>query len=312
MKYFCTLFNHKFLPHGLALHQSMVKHCGDFELFILCVDKDVEDQLRKLDLSGVRLLALTEFETEGLLAIKPGRTLGEYCWTLTPHVFGFVREKFPHVDQLTYLDADLFFFDNPLPFFEEMNRSGRDVMITEHAYAPEYDQSSTSGRFCVQYLTVNFTEAAERVIGWWRERCLEWCFDRVEGGRFGDQKYLDRWPEMFSDSVHILTQKDRTIAPWNIDHVAARDGGLNPVFYHFHGFRITHPRWARCFSEYRISRKNQWVYSEYGKIVKNRLRVMRSAGIPVPSLPVDRPRLALLRYFKWVFVDHTMRWEYLG
>ena len=150
------------------------------------------------------------------------------------------------------------------------------------------------------------------MIAWWRDRCLEWCFNRVEEGRFGDQKYLDSWPDLFSESVHVLTQKERTVAPWNIDYLSACKGKLNPVFYHFHGFRITHRRWARGFCFYHISRRNQWVYAEYRRAVKRSLSVVRAAGIPVPLLPVDSPKLAFLRYLKRMFVDKTTRWEYLG
>ena len=34
-------------------------------------------------------------------------------------------------------------------------------------------------------------------LRWWRERCIEWCYDCVEGDRFADQRYLDRLPGMF-------------------------------------------------------------------------------------------------------------------
>lgn len=312
MEHFCTLFNHAFLPQGLALHESMVRHCGEFQLYVLCIDPLVESQLRELDLPRVTLLPLAEFETDRLLAVKSGRTLAEYCWTLTPHIFEFVNRRFLDLRRLTYLDADLFFFDSPTPFFDEFEASGKDVLITEHAYAPEYDRSATSGRFCVQYLTVNFSERGRRVVAWWRDRCIEWCFDRVEEGRFGDQKYLDQWPELFAESVHVLAQTEKTIAPWNIDHFGEGDRILSPVFYHFHGFRIPHPKWARGFCDYSIRRKNQWVYAEYGKSVRRSLRIVRGAGIPVPCLPVDHPKLAALRYLKRVFLDHTTRWIYLG
>ena len=44
---------------------------------------------------------------------------------------------------------------------------------------------------------------------------MEWCFNRFEEGKFGDQKYLDKWPELFDDKVHILSNKELLLAPWN-------------------------------------------------------------------------------------------------
>ena len=36
-----------------------------------------------------------------------------------------------------------------------------------------------------------------RVLTWWKEKCMEWCFDIPEPDRMGDQKYLNGWPEKF-------------------------------------------------------------------------------------------------------------------
>jgi len=55
-----------------------------------------------------------------------------------------------------------------------------------------------------------------------------------EDGRFGDQRYLDDWPELFGSFVHILQDTQLALAPWN----AMRFPYSNAVFYHFHALRI--------------------------------------------------------------------------
>lgn len=233
MEHFVTLFNSLFLPQGLALHRSMERHIKDYVLWILCVDDKTYEVLGRLNLDNVRLLKMSDLETPELLAVKTERTIGEYCWTLTPFTPRFVFEAEPAVQRVTYLDADLWFRKHPKPIFDELDASGKQVLITDHAYAPEYDQSATSGQFCVQFMT--FTrEGGESVRQWWEERCIEWCYARFEGGKFGDQKYLDDWPEQFGVLVHVLQDKERALAPWN----AMRFPYANAVFYHFHGLRI--------------------------------------------------------------------------
>jgi hypothetical protein len=145
----------------------------------------------------------------------------------------FVFEADPQVRRATYLDADLWFRQSPARIFREFDASGRTVLITDHAYAPEHDQSATSGRYCVQFITF-VREGGEVVRKWWEERCIEWCFARMEGGKFGDQKYLDDWPDRFSGEVHVLADERLALAPWNVTRFPY--GGS--VFFHFHSLRI--------------------------------------------------------------------------
>ena len=102
-EHFCTLFDHKFLPMGLNLHASLVQHTKNFELWILCIDDLVEQQLKLINLPYVKLISIAEIETEKLLEVKKERSRGEYCWTLTPFIFSAISERQPEIKRLTYL-----------------------------------------------------------------------------------------------------------------------------------------------------------------------------------------------------------------
>lgn len=233
MEHYVTLFDSLFLPQGLALHLSMARHVKDYTLWVLCVNDEAYDVLTKLQLPNVRLLELSKLETEELRRVKPSRSKGEYCWTLTPFAPRFVLEADSSVERVTYIDADLWFRKNPASIFKEFQSSGKGVLITDHAYAPEYDSTATSGQFCVQFMTFH-RQRGEKVRKWWETRCLEWCFARYEDGKFGDQKYLDDWPERFPDEVHVLVQKELLLAPWNVTRFPYGQS----VVYHFQGLRI--------------------------------------------------------------------------
>jgi hypothetical protein len=268
MEHFVTLFDSLFLPQGLALHTSMERHAGKYTLWILCMDQKAHDVLTKLNLPNVRLLRLCNLETPELLAVKPGRTKAEYCWTLTPFTYRFVFESDPGVTRVTYLDADLWFRSNPQLILREFEASGKDVLITDHAYAAEHDQSTKVGIFCVQFMTF-LRGSGETVRKWWEEKCIEWCFNKFEDGRFGDQKYLDDWPTRFEDSVHVLTNKELLLAPWN----ASRFPHGYAVAWHFHGFRIvrnTGPAYSVVTSAptyATVIDSGQSLYGEFGQYV---------------------------------------------
>jgi len=233
MEHYVTLFDSLFLPQALALHASFQRHAGDHRLWMLCVDTESFDVLQRLQLPNCTLMRLADHETPALLTAKATRTRGEYCWTLTPHSPRFVFDSDPSVDRVTYVDADMWLRQNPEPIFREFEMSQAGVMITEHAYAPEYDQSATSGRYCVQFMVFN-RHGSETVRRWWEERCIEWCYARLEDGKFGDQKYLDDWPTRFGSAVHVLRQQELLLAPWN----ATRFPYSPAVAYHFHGLRL--------------------------------------------------------------------------
>lgn len=236
MEHFVTFFNAAYLPQGIALHYSMRRHIGDFCLWVLCADDVTFQALSKLQLENVKLLLLSDLETKELKLAKTNRNAKEYIWTLSPFAPRFVFEADSSVDRVTYIDADTWFLKNPKAIFREFQSSRKSVMITDHAYAPEFDRSETSGPFCVQFMI--FSRNGELVRRWWEEKCLEWCREYYEDGKLGDQRYLDDWPERFSDLVHVLQDKELILAPWN----ATRFPYGNAVVWHFHGLRIAEYR----------------------------------------------------------------------
>lgn len=250
------------------------------------MDSAVESQLRAMALPDVTLVSLAEVESSALREVKSGRTKGEYCWTLTPFLPSCILDRDPGIARVTYLDADLYFFRDPDEIFRELERSGSKVLITEHAYAREYDQAETAGRFCVQFVVFNNDPAAKEVLRWWQERCIEWCFARHEDGKFGDQKYLDSWPELFGSVVHILERKCLALAPWNARFYFDTEGpDFRPIFYHFHGLRLISPRRVRLWVGYRIGTAGQRLYDEYVRALRRARESLDAQGISIPYFP---------------------------
>jgi hypothetical protein len=272
MEHFVTLFDSLFLPQGIALHFSMQRHVKDYTLWILCVDDNTYEILMQLNLPNIRLLQLSALETNELTAVKPKRTKGEYCWTLTPFSPRFVFEVDSTIERVTYIDADMWFRKSPIPIFHEFEESGKNVLITDHAYAAEYDLSAISGQYCVQFMIFN-RHKSEPIRKWWEERCLEWCYARAEDGKFGDQKYLDNWPGIFSKDVHVAQNKEWFLAPWN----AIRFPYGNAILWHFHGVRL-YRSWGKykivlgSYPLLQVTIKN--VYSLYGKDISNALTLL--------------------------------------
>lgn len=285
-EHFVTLFDNGFLPQGMALHASLVRQGGDFVLWVICMDEAVERNLQALALPRLRTIPLCDVEREQprLLDVKAGRGRGEYCWTLTPFSHEAVFARDPSAQRVTYLDADLYFFGPPERLLAEMDKAGADVLLTDHAYAPEYRQDETSGRFCVQFLPFRRTDKGMEILRWWQDRCIEWCFGRFEDGKFGDQKYLDEWPTNYPRAVHVLEDVALTLAPWNAGRLLAN--GEPRGIYHFHNLRIMESGLVRLWLDYLISpRVKRLVYKPYINELRAGRRLRRNAGVHV-DLPV--------------------------
>jgi len=271
---YVTIFDFGFAPQGIALHQSLVRHGGNFRLWIISMDLQLTQLLQALDLQNVVILDLHEVENSRLREAKLNRTPREYCWTLTPFTFDFVFDRDPNVRRVTYIDADVFLLSDVSSVFREFEGSGKSVQITEHAYSPELDASVAHGTFCVQFLTMSRL-GSEMVRDEWQAQCLEWCFGWVEPGRFGDQKYLDEWPKKYQDSVHISSGRGSFLGPWN----STRFPHSEALVYHFHQLRIN-------FAPYTVSLGNyplpevlvQAVYWPYVEVLRSNYSLMRQAG----------------------------------
>jgi hypothetical protein len=288
MEHYVTLLDSAFLPQGLALHASMERHAGAYTLWVLCMDEAAEKAFDRLQLPNVRTMALADVESDELRAVKPGRSRGEYCWTLTPFTPEFVFRREPTSERVTYVDADTWLCRNPCELFAEFEASGKSVLITDHAYAPEYDQSATHGRFCVQFMTF-VRGASEPVRSWWAERCVEWCFARMEDGRFGDQKYLDDWPTRFGTEVHVLQYQALAQAPWN----STRFPPGEAVFYHFHGLRLLRNGSVLLSGDYQLPPiTRRIVYEPYLADLRHALERLKTVGIGAP-VQLDRVASAL-------------------
>lgn len=242
---YCTLFDSNYLTRGLALHDSLQRHEPGSTLIAFCMDEYTKDVLDRLGLPGLEPVALAELEEHDreLRGVKEDRTPLEYCWTATPSVALHSLARHPEVDLITYLDADVFFYSNADPLFDELGDDA--VMIVPHRYAPETAHlEETSGIYNVELVSFRRDDDGLDALRWWHDRCIEWCYYRVEGGKLGDQKYLDDWPERFN-RVHVLQHVGGGVAPWNVNNYRLTNAGDRTlvdgkplVFYHFHGLRL--------------------------------------------------------------------------
>jgi len=271
MLHFCTYFDINYVTYGLALHHSLKEHCGEFRLWVLCMDVSSYDVLSEMALPELCLIRLSDFENgdHALLKAKQNRSRIEYYFTCTPSLPLYVLKNFPEVDCITYLDADLFFYSTPKPIFQEIGNHS--IAIIEHRFAPHYKSMEICGKYNVGWISFKRDVHGLACLKWWRDRCNEWCYKRLEDGKFADQKYLDDWPSRFKN-VKVIQHKGANLASWNIENYKVRLQNKKVtideqelIFFHFHGIkRLTNNIYGIGYAQTKVNNLiRMYIYDKY-------------------------------------------------
>jgi len=241
--YFCNIVSSSRLYQLIALYYSIEQNIKYFELYVLCMDDETYGILNSIKFEHIHMFSLSQLEDDTLKGIKSDRSINEYCWTLKPTFILHILKQYAFIDRLTYLDADMFFYNNPIHIFEKGNTAS--VLISKHDFFTEllYMEKDV-GRFNSGFISFKNTRSGISCLVWWKEKCIGWCYDTTVTGQFGDQKYLEQMYELFND-VSIIEVPGVNIGPWNdADKKIYRLRGKlhiddHPlVLYHYCGFRI--------------------------------------------------------------------------
>lgn len=211
------------------------------------MDDESHSKMTELNLDSVVVIKFSELEAHDteLYSKKSTRSLVEYYFTCTPAICNYIFDVFPDIDLLTYLDADLYFFSSPEIIFEEIG--DKSIAIVEHRFSRFGRQFIKLGVFNVAWISIRRDEQGLNCLSEYRKQCLDWCYDYLDGDKYADQKYLDKWPAKYS-SLKVIQNKGVNLACWNIgnyriekkDNIIYADNDAL-VFYHFAGFKQLNP-----------------------------------------------------------------------
>lgn len=241
MAKYCTYFDEAYLSRGELMIQSLLRHEPEAEVFVLALSETAESVIVDRLGSSVVIVPLQSFEAArpDILATKSLRSRMEYVFTCTPGWIDYVLRNWACGDEwVTYLDADLYFFSSPAPIYSQLESGS--IGVVPHRFPWFRAGLNRFGRFNVGWVSFRGNQEAIDALHWWDEKCVEWCFDRVDAGRFADQRYLNAFPERAGTVV--LRGSEVNLAPWNLGRHKVRctpDGpvvdGHPVIFFHFHG-----------------------------------------------------------------------------
>lgn len=261
--YFDKNYQHKFY----TLYKSLELNCKNFHVYAFYLgENEIDETLEKTQNVTFISLAKLEYQYPDLYYAKKNRSIVEYYFTLTPFICRYIFEVFK-LNQITYLDSDLFFFNNPENLYNFIEQSSSEIFITEHdnkKFEKKY------GRFNVGWIVFKNKLNANKCLYDWGKNCIHWCFDDIKKDKFADQKYLDKWIEDY-ENVFIVNDHLINIGPWNFNKITLSNSD-NLISFHFHNLNIVYEYFfitnISSFHNLSMINKNliKKIYSKYVKL----------------------------------------------
>ncbi len=239
-RYYCTHFDINYVGHSISLYNSLLANEKKFILYMFCMDDLSFNYLTKLNLSNARLISYLDLENEitRLNIAKSNRTRVEYFYTCSPAICYYLLTKNDQIDIITYLDSDIYFFSSPDPIFEEISRYS--IGIIEHRFHWLTRRNVKYGIYNVGWISFRNDSVGLECLVNWLDDCIEWCYQRLEGSKYADQKYLDYWPSKYNSNLCVIKNKSANLAIWNIANYKITSNGNDVfidgeklIFYHF-------------------------------------------------------------------------------
>jgi hypothetical protein len=287
---FCTIVSTNYLLRAIALYNSLKKNTSNFKLWMCCIDDLSYSTLSKMNLKNAVIMQVQEIEDRDLLEVKKRRTETEYCWTLKAPLVIYLTQMLK-LNHVIYCDADIYFFKDPKVIFDEWKNYSIFMCTQRGTESLEY----IHGRYQAGLLGFKRDYRSLDILNWWKKKCLEWCSSEAEPSkeRWGDQKYLDKVPNLFTN-IKIIENPGINAAPWNLvfgtnyEVSKAGDDVLidgNPlVVYHFGSMIIynetEYDLWKLEPMPFSYNIANT-IYAPYVTEIKNTIELLKRTGIDV-------------------------------
>ncbi len=251
-KYICTYFDFNFLPRGLALYYSLKKHHSDFLLFILTFDEKTYNFLWKLNETQIVLISFKEYDLYFKTSAEKFIDKKQYYFSATPNLCLYVLKKWPDIDILLYLDADVYVYNSLDTVYDEFSEAS--IGFCSHRF--NYLFKILSNNYGKYNVGVNFfrnDSIGLKCLLDWKNDCDSWYPNKPDYplSFFSDQILLDNWPVRYNN-VKILKNIGVNTAPWNAINykfTKIRDiyyvNGNPLIIYHFSSLRkIDNYKWT--------------------------------------------------------------------
>ena len=243
-----TLCSNNYLPFALTLAKSLKQFVPEAMLVIGLVDR-LNPQVNYSAWKEIEFLPCYELGYPEFESMLTRYNIIEFNTAVKPFYFEYLFTKYPKVDQIYYLDPDLYFYQSPKVMDQEWGEA--EILLTPNLIYTTSKPSTGElaslrhGMYNLGFLGLKRGEESFRLIQWWKERLKEHCHIDKCYGIFVDQKWMDLAP-LFFDKITSVKHPGWNMAWWNFSErkllqtpegYSVNVAEIPLVFFHFSGFK---------------------------------------------------------------------------
>jgi hypothetical protein len=275
IRHFCTYFDWSYTAKGVAMVESLMSVDFHHKVHLLALDELSRTYLKQR-FPKASVYSVSDLITSNIILEKTllNRSQVDGYFTLTSALLNFLLSNLESDAVLTYLDADLYFYKSLEPLYEELKHHS--ALIIEHNFSASLKHLGVHGRFNVGWISIRNNSIGLEIVSDYKDDCIRWCHDRLEGPLYADQKYLDYWPLLYSN-IRISKCKEANVAPWNISGRTLDFQGESPtidgrpiLFYHFSGLKRNSEGIYFIKNDYPYPDTDEfrWFYGSYVRVLQ--------------------------------------------
>jgi hypothetical protein len=319
----CTIVSPNYLAYARTLAASYLAQHPGHRFFVLIVAS--LDDAKPFVIDDFIPIMLPKIGIPDLRTEAMKYEILELNTNVKPSFLKFLLNTYK-LDQLIYLDPDIFCYSPLAPVFDALD-NGASAVLTPHMTTPIFDNHAPSeqdllynGTYNLGFVAVSAAPESLRFLDWWERRCLDLGFSEGRTGLFVDQKWINHAPGFFN-GIHISRDAGLNVAYWNLHErtltgppqsplVASPLGPEVPLrFFHFSGVNVKDPQsLSRNTDRFTLASRPdlQPLFAAYKAAVA-------SSHHPSESLPYGFDRFsdgtALNRLARRIFAVHALHFR---
>mgnify|MGYP001452649086 CR=1 FL=1 len=266
---FFTIIDKNYILRAYTLFKSIKQFLKKDEFYIVCIDLESYNFLKKQRERRLKLLFLDNINEKLVQKLKNSREYNEFCWTTKSISFDyFFREK--NIRWVIYLDSDSMVFASIKEYLDD----NYDLMITPHSGKHNYFKSIEKqvGKFNAGFLAFKNNINGNKILKYWKKKCIESANNKPTGNIYGDQKYFDEIQNKFK-RINVCSFPGINMAPWNLCTKSGKidyDGEEKIVFYHMQGLKFYNKNIYNIYSSnFKVTqRAYDYIYKPYILLLK--------------------------------------------